>query len=94
MRPQPAMRIVARPMVDCHCGDVIVESRPILRRIPRTMRYVQTGVEEVRGVVIAEADPSNGWRITVNFPEGNRTRDTRWVDVELPVLPAEFQGVK
>lgn len=82
-----ATRQVSRLLVDCHCGDIVVDRRPRLERIYRTMRYRQVGMDIAYGVIVAEADPSNRWRVTARFPEGDRVLDTQWLLIELTDKP-------
>lgn len=68
---------------DARVGDVILDERPVLRRLPRTMRYICQRIDIVRMRVIEPACQSNRWRVMVEDDSGRRfCRDTQWVKVE------------
>ena len=69
-------------LIDVKVGDIVLDETPVLRRIPRTMRYVCTSTTVEECHVVAAASPDNGWRVTIHTSQGERVRDGQFLNVK------------
>ena len=68
-------------LYEVQVGDVVLDHRPRLVKIPRTHRYRHAGTVIVRGVVVEPPSPRTQGRAIVQFPEGLRSRDCQFITI-------------
>jgi hypothetical protein len=69
-------------LLDVREGETVIDVRPVLKRLPRTGRYVSVGTETWRFVVTSPASAETQFKVIAQRDGVARSFDTQFVNVE------------